>query len=287
MALILPTPGAQSSTGKLLIPGVTPQEEIERVLGRRAKLLGLQQELKAAKAEAGRPTAARFLEELGIVGRETGQSIARSLVAPAFAGFAAASGKFTQPTKREITPRSGLERAVFGEKPFSLQSVGEEYAPLLELAGVSRETTKRFAVPIALFGFALDILPFPGGKKAVEIALRRAAVNISKTTEHSAITKELAKIVKGDKKTIDSLATALVNVTNPEDAYKIIQISLKDSKMARAAPKITLSRSQVDSARAPAPTAIPERLRGFAEKMRENGIGKSAFLKKLGEWLTT
>lgn len=195
MALILPGQSSEgggnlnlpTGGGKLVLPGTKEAQGRADRLGR-VRQYALEQ--RGYNAEASRGTASRFLEELGISGKEIAKSTARSFIS---AGKMIESGSATEP----FLPTTDFEKALVGEKPVSFKTIGEEYAPLLKSIGVSEETTKKLSVPLGMFIGALDIYPgSPGKKQAAEAALRRIAEGVAKTSDEAAIKAILSDTLK-------------------------------------------------------------------------------------------
>ena len=133
MALILPgQPNNEgeglklpaSSNKRLVLPG---SAESQRKAERAPIDKQIAVENAALDKEASRSFASRFLEELGITAKEIAQGTARSFIS---AGQAITTGSLSKP----FQPTTGFEKALVGDKPVSFKTLGEEYAPLLNLA---------------------------------------------------------------------------------------------------------------------------------------------------------
>lgn len=278
MPLILP--GQSSGDGKtklpttsgsrLVLPG-SPEAKKKQSHALTDREMAFEQ--RQSQAELSIPFSSRFLQELGYTGKDVLQGTARSFIAT---GQAITSGSLDEP----FNPQTGFEKALVGDKPVSFKTIGEEYAPLLESAGVSKETTKKLSIPLGLFVGALDVYPgLPGKKKAAELAFKELAEFSAKTSDEVLLKTAIKEVVKGSDESIDALAKTLKDVDNADDARKLIDMSLKDGKISTNAAKIKLpTKSEILK-------QVPPELKVVADDIAAKGLTKEQFITNLSESL--
>lgn len=277
MALVLPnsttakpvkTPTSRGG-GSLILPG--SENAVERA-NQNIKIGNLQLEQRQFDQAANRSTASRFLEELGVTAKNVGQGIARSFMAVA---QGAVAGDLTTP----FVPQTTLEKTLFGDKPVSYKTIGEETAPLLQYVGVSRETANNFALPIGVLMAGLDVVPGVGGKGSL---LKRVSKDIAGSTDEKFIKQSLQKLVKGDGEAITKIASGLRNVSNAADVTKIINASVKDSAAARRVPSVDLPASRPVRMQ---DLQVETQLRAIAKDIETNGLSREAFNRSINDAL--
>jgi len=269
MALVLPgqQSGLKRPQSKLVLPG-TP----EAVTGKRIATFRREAALteRQARSVAAKPTATTILEGLRGAGKEIAQGTARSFGAT----FAAATkGSFGA----EFVPQGKIGKAVYGtDKPFSFRTIGEEFAPILNKIGISKETTSRFSIPLGVFIGALDVIPgLPGKKKTLETALKEIGDTIAKTGDEIAIKKTLQTVVRGSDDAVDGLARTLKDVNKPDEVVKLVDLALKDGKALSAVPSFSVPKKTAT------PTPLPNELRRVAEGITGRGLTKEQFIDSI------
>lgn len=130
-----------------------------------------------------------------------------------------------------VTPATPEQRAIFGDKPFNLETVGREYADII---GKGESVGQRTAVVTGVFAGLLSI-PLNIGKAA----LRASAQILSKTDDTRLILNEFKRVgIQGSEKELNALAQTFKAETNPrviEDSLLSFQKTARDAKRATAA----------------------------------------------------
>lgn len=289
MALILPdktsTDAIKKPTtggGGLVLPGST---EASRKTGRKELDTQIAIDTRKANAEASRSFGSRFLEELGIVGKDIIQSTARSFISggqalrnlPDEIAYLASGGKKGS-TGQEFIPTTKLEKKITGvDTPVSFRSIGAEFTPILQQAyGLSDETTKKVMLPLGVFIGSLDILPGFGGKGAK--AWKELVDTVVKTSDEAIINTTLKTALKGEDDAISALSKSLKDVTDPKEARAIIDMTLKEGKVSSKIPSVSIAPKQKSP-------EIPLELRKTADDVIQQGVTKADFIKNLDEAL--
>ncbi len=287
MALILP--GQQEGGLKrpvkastLILPGKTSPEDAAVIQTRRARLQQSGAEAAAAEKEAASAAnAAKFLNVLGTVAKTTGQGMARSFLAAGAALGPRNPLAFQNPLKKTTTPGSDVERAIFGtDKPVSAETIGDEFSPLLESAGVSPETAKKIAPYTGLFIGALDIFPgTPGKKQAAELFAEKYLAGIAKETNPDFIYEAIKPHLKGGDAEIKALSEALSFVKDPAQVQRVIEAATtKPKSSVRILTKQSKTLEKL---------TLPEELKEMSASLVKNGYSKSEFLARFGKALSS
>lgn len=261
MALTLPSQNTKGTTlpaGKLTLPD-SPDADKKR--GNLNNLAQATLDARIAAKENSRTLLSRFTEELGGVAKEIGQSTARSFLATGQAlstpGLNLVEGNplLKDVFTRKYTPDNKFEKALVGDKQVSFETVGQEFAPLLEKVGISKELTNKFSVPIGLFAGALDVLqPGSGG------ARRKALELLARSTDEAEILTTLKTLVKGDAESVKALATTLKGVDKVADVEKLLDVSLKDSKVLSKVPRVIIPKALDAQGRKLFGVSLPEKV---------------------------
>ena len=116
---------------------------------------------------------------------------------------------------RLSTPTTQDQKLIFGNEPFSTETVGREYAGIF---GKSESVSKVTANTIGVVAGLLDI-PFKGGK-----ILKEGAEIISKLDDTTLIKNELKRIgVQGSDSQIDTLAEVLKTATDKNKIETVLK----------------------------------------------------------------
>lgn len=278
MALILP--GQQQAGGirtpkstDLILPGKTTPEQTAQIVAKREKISALRTDAAAADkaataAEAtGKFTAKNIATETLKVIRGAAQGTARS------AG-AAATALATGQLDKGLKPESKLDKAIFGEGEVSFRGIGEDFAPLLEMAGVPNAKARAFAPYIGVALGSLDLTPFGAGKSGVAKLLAEESLGkLAKEASEEAILKAIRPAVKGEVDKVKALASAIAKADTPADVKKLIELATTKPEPVRV-PRTELPKLEK--------LTVPEPLKHYAESIVDQAYSKSEFLARLG-----
>lgn len=145
---------------------------------------------------------------------EMGQGFSRDLAALLSAG-------------QTITPSNPIQRAIYGDKPFNLETVGREYA---DIVGKGEDVGRRTAMGIGVFA---GLLSLPARGLGL---IKESSKVISKLDDVTKIKNELKRLgIEGTQKEVDALANVLKAEKDAKVVEDILQGIGKEQKAQRTA----------------------------------------------------
>lgn len=215
---------------EFLLNRAARQEEIEAI-NRNPRLSLAQKAFQRSKLSIGEKArgVSKGSKQAAGFGRDVARSVARE----------AGGVKLQIQGKDKFTPRTGLQKFVFGEESFG--TTEEQGKELLEGFGISAEKAKKFGFLAGGLSFGLNFIPGGSASKGVDDIAKTVVKGSASKTVKSKATKDIAKIlikdVGVDKKVAGNLAPRLLAETDPKIISSQIKKAFEDpSSVLRGRP---------------------------------------------------